>query len=35
MARSLRDLDGNVALVRSLYAGKVVLAEDLWLSNPD
>ena len=29
MARSLRDLDGNVARVRSLYAGDVVLAEDL------
>ena len=29
MARSLRDLDGNVALVRERFKGKVVLAEDL------
>ena len=29
MARSLRNLDGNVALVKELYAGEVVLAEDL------
>lgn len=29
MARSLRDIDDNVALVRKSYAGDVVLAEDL------
>ena len=29
MARSLRDLDGNVAVVRGVYQGDVVLAEDL------
>jgi ribonuclease BN (tRNA processing enzyme) len=29
MARSLQDIDKNVALVREGYAGKVVLAEDL------
>jgi ribonuclease BN (tRNA processing enzyme) len=29
MARSLRDLEGNVALVRKQYDGDVVLAEDL------
>ncbi len=29
MARSIRDLDGNVALVRDAYAGEIVLAEDL------
>ncbi|MBT8107223.1 MAG: MBL fold metallo-hydrolase [Gammaproteobacteria bacterium] len=29
MARSLRDLDGNVALVRESYDGDIVLAEDL------
>ncbi len=29
MARSLRDLAGNVALVRERYDGRVVLAEDL------
>lgn len=29
MARSLRDLDSNVELVRSGYSGEVVLAEDL------
>ncbi|MEO1202646.1 MAG: MBL fold metallo-hydrolase, partial [Pseudomonadota bacterium] len=29
MARSLRDLDGNVAAVRDRYAGRIVLASDL------
>jgi ribonuclease BN (tRNA processing enzyme) len=29
MARSLRDLDGNTALVRDAYAGEVIVAEDL------
>jgi len=29
MARSLRDIDENVALVRKGYGGRVVLAEDL------
>lgn len=29
MARSLRDIDKNVALVRQGYGGKVILAEDL------
>ena len=29
MARSLADLDGNVALVKKGYAGEVVVAEDL------
>ncbi len=29
MARSLRDLDANVALVRERYKGEIVLAEDL------
>ena len=29
MARSLRDIDGNVALVRESYGGEVILAEDL------
>jgi ribonuclease BN (tRNA processing enzyme) len=33
MARSLRDLDANVALVREGYAGKVLLAEDLLCVN--
>ncbi len=34
MARSLRDLDGNVALVRERYDGEVVLAEDLMCVMP-
>ena len=34
MARSLRDLDGNVALVKKLYSGKVILAEDLACIKP-
>jgi len=34
MERSLRDLDGNVALVRKGYAGDVVLAEDLACVTP-
>ena len=34
MARSLKDLDGNVALVRKGYAGEVVLAEDLACVTP-
>ncbi len=29
MARSLRDLDGNVQIVRRNYAGEIVLADDL------
>ena len=29
MARSLRDLDANVDVVRSGYDGKVIVAEDL------
>ena len=29
MARSLRDIDRNAALVRESYTGRVVLAEDL------
>jgi len=34
MARSLKDLDGNVAIVRRGYDGDVVLAEDLACVNP-
>ena len=34
MARSLRDIDGNVALVRRAYDGEVVLAEDLDCIRP-
>lgn len=34
MARSLKDLDGNVALVRKGYSGAVVLAEDLACVTP-
>ena len=34
MARSLRNLDANVALVKRNYAGKVVLAEDLACVTP-
>ncbi len=34
MARSLRDLDSNVALVRERYDGRVVLAEDLMCVVP-
>lgn len=34
MARSLVDLDGNVALVKKGYAGEVVLAEDLLCVSP-
>ena len=29
MARSLRDFDDNVALVRDAYAGELIVAEDL------
>jgi ribonuclease BN (tRNA processing enzyme) len=29
MARSLRTLDRNVGIIRSLYAGRIVVAEDL------
>jgi ribonuclease BN (tRNA processing enzyme) len=29
MARSLRDIDRNVALVGEGYGGKIILAEDL------
>ncbi len=35
MARSLADLDGNVALVREAYDGEIVLAEDLSCLVPD
>ena len=34
MARSLHDLDGNLALVRKEYAGEVVLADDLVCVRP-
>ena len=34
MARSLRDIDGNVDRVRSVYDGEVVLAEDLMCIVP-
>jgi len=34
MARSLRDLDGNVALVRQGYAGGVVIADDMTCITP-
>ncbi|MEJ2273359.1 MAG: MBL fold metallo-hydrolase [Woeseiaceae bacterium] len=34
MARSLDDLDGNVGLVKSEFAGEVVLAEDLSCISP-
>jgi ribonuclease BN (tRNA processing enzyme) len=34
MARSLRNLDDNVAEVRKHFAGKVVLAEDLFCVSP-
>jgi len=34
MARSLRDLDNNVALVRERYDGRIVLAEDLMCVVP-
>jgi hypothetical protein len=29
MARSLEDLDANIALVRGHYGGKIVTADDL------
>ncbi len=35
MARSLADLDANVALVRKAYDGEIVLAEDLACVVPD
>lgn len=34
MARSLRDLEGNVALVRKQYDGDIILAEDLACVTP-
>jgi len=34
MARSLRDLEGNVALVRERYDGQIILAEDLACIRP-
>ena len=34
MARSLKDIDKNVALVRERYSGEVVLAEDLACVSP-
>lgn len=34
MARSLEDLDGNVALVRSGYSGDIVIADDLACITP-
>ena len=34
MARSLRDLDGNVALVKERYPGEVLIAEDLACVTP-
>ena len=34
MARSLRDLEGNVALVRERYDGQIILAEDLACVRP-
>ncbi len=34
MARSLRDIDDNVALVRERYKGDIVLAEDLACVRP-
>jgi ribonuclease BN (tRNA processing enzyme) len=34
MARSLRDLESNVVLVKNAYAGDVVLAEDLACVSP-
>jgi len=35
MARSLRDLDANVALVRETYKGELVIAGDLACIDPD
>ena len=34
MARSLRDLDGNIALVKERYPGEVLIAEDLACVTP-
>jgi len=34
MARSLKDLEANVALVRQGYAGGVILADDMSCVTP-